>query len=558
MELTLNQTLEKATSLLSEDKFEKAKTLYQSILEVEPSHLVANINLSITLQLLGNLKEAEISYKKTLTINPVNRLLRNNLGIVLHDLKKLDEAESVFKKAIELGQSTFETYISLGKLLIEQGKLEEAEINYKKAIELKPDRFNAFNNLGVLLHKLGKFDKAVVIYKKAIELKPDFIEAYYNLANALMKLDRLKESETNYRKAIKLDPTYILALHNLALLLEKIGKPDEGEACYKKIIELKSDYVQAYYNLGKLLNAQGRFKEAEVNLKKVILLKPNYLSVHHNLGLIFFERYQFKNAVDQFLLSDLHVSKLFLLKCFFELDEKSNFYNHLDHLIKKDENNAVIGSMISRSNIRYETNKSNTFCNNPLKYSLTTDLTKICNFKNVFINAANDILRNIKVPRRIQGLLTSGNQTVGNLFTTKDINTNEIQSTIHSEIEKYRHIFRDSEEGFLKNWPKNYYLHGWIVCMKNGGKISPHMHEYGWLSGSIYINVPKKLKPDSGNLVVCIEDEKKLTDKNNNQKKSIDVVTGSLALFPSSLLHYTIPFVSKEDRIVLAFDIIPK
>ena len=40
-------------------------------------------------------------------------------------------------------------------------------------------------------------------------------------------------------------------------------------------------------------------------------------------------------------------------------------------------------------------------------------------------------------------------------------------------------------------------------------------------------------------------------------KKSIDVVTGSLCLFPSSLLHYTIPFESEENRIVLAFDMIP-
>jgi hypothetical protein len=97
--------------------------------------------------------------------------------------------------------------------------------------------------------------------------------------------------------------------------------------------------------------------------------------------------------------------------------------------------------------------------------------------------------------------------------------------------------------------------------MKSGGKLKPHMHEYGWLSGSIYINVPEKKTIDSGNLVVCIDD----TDKAD--KKSIDVVTGSLCLFPASLLHYTIPFKSgelgnsfesDEERIVLAFDVKPK
>jgi hypothetical protein len=36
------------------------------------------------------------------------------------------------------------------------------------------------------------------------------------------------------------------------------------------------------------------------------------------------------------------------------------------------------------------------------------------------------------------------------------------------------------------------------------------------------------------------------------------VTTGSLCLFPASLLHYTIPFESNDDRIVLAFDVKPK
>ena len=93
--------------------------------------------------------------------------------------------------------------------------------------------------------------------------------------------------------------------------------------------------------------------------------------------------------------------------------------------------------------------------------------------------------------------------------------------------------------------------------MKSGGELQPHMHENGWISGSIYINVPTKSKVDSGNLVVCIE-KSSLSSNQINQEKSVDVTTGSLCLFPASLLHYTIPFESEEDRIVLAFDVEPK
>jgi hypothetical protein len=125
------------------------------------------------------------------------------------------------------------------------------------------------------------------------------------------------------------------------------------------------------------------------------------------------------------------------------------------------------------------------------------------------------------------------------------------------ELDNYRLKFKDSREGLISKWPTNYSLYGWLVSMKNGGAIKPHMHEQGWMSGSIYINVPPKSKKDSGNLVVTTHH---LKDGKQNTKdlKSIDVVTGSLCLFPASLLHYTIPFEADEDRIVLAFDVIPK
>ena len=103
--------------------------------------------------------------------------------------------------------------------------------------------------------------------------------------------------------------------------------------------------------------------------------------------------------------------------------------------------------------------------------------------------------------------------------------------------------------------PDEYHLHGWFINMKSGGNLKPHIHTEGWLSGSIYINVPRKLKSDSGNLVVSIGEEKDAVSTRINEKKTINVVTGSMVLFPASLMHHTIPFESEEERIVLAFDV---
>jgi hypothetical protein len=162
------------------------------------------------------------------------------------------------------------------------------------------------------------------------------------------------------------------------------------------------------------------------------------------------------------------------------------------------------------------------------------------------------------VSYKAQGHLTNGVQTAGNIFAQGKVPKTEIESIIHAEIEKYRIQFKDSEEGFIKSWPTSYEIKGWLVCMQSGGKLAPHMHNSGWITGSIYINVPPKSETDSGNLVLCLSDQDHVLGVEQGQQSIIDVVTGSLCLFPSSLHHYTVPFEGKEDRIVLAFDVIPK
>ena len=245
------------------------------------------------------------------------------------------------------------------------------------------------------------------------------------------------------------------------------------------------------------------------------------------------------------------------MQCLYLLNKKSVFFDELDYLINQDIANAVIGSLTYRSALKYGLERPNLFCREPLKYVLHNDLAAQYDFEEIFVEKAKSLLNESRISNRKQSLLVNGYQTSGNLFDIQSDATYKIQEAIRLEIEKYQKSFKDSKEGLIKKWPTEYSLYGWLISMKNGGELSAHIHDTGWITGSIYINVPPKSKKDSGNLVVTTHDTK---DGRVNSKdiNSIDVVTGSLCLFPSSLLHYTIPFESEEERIVLAFDVLPK
>jgi len=402
--------------------------------------------------------------------------------------------------------------------------LDEAQNLYNQVLSKDPNHSTALSNLSVIFFGLGDYKKAIIFLEKAIKINPNYADAHNNLGVLAIKVGNIHKAKKCHEKAIEIDPYHSDSYCNLGLILKDLGELQKAKKCYEKAIEIDPNHPEAYGNLGHLLYETDDPQKAITYFKKSIEIKPGNSNV----------------------LSGL-------LKSLDKTNNQSILFKELDSIIKESKINAVIGSIFSRAKVKYGFKKENPFCNDPLNYVLEKNLIDKYDFKNVIVDCAHNILKNDSISNRTQLLITNGYQTAGDLFANDDFNTKEIQKIIHAEIAQYRLKFKDSEEGFIKNWPTNYSLMGWLINLKKGGKLNPHMHDYGWLSGSIYVNVPPKKETDSGNLVVCIEEKE--DDKNN---KSIDVVTGSLCLFPSSLHHYTIPFDSEEERIVLAFDVNPK
>jgi len=405
----------------------------------------------------------------------------------------------------------------------QNGRYSDAETLALSITQEFPNHQFGWKVLGVILKQQGRIDESLVANQKSVQLSFQDAEAHSNLGNTLKELGRLDEAITSYKQAI----------------------------------DFKPDFAEAYSNLGVTLQELGRLDEAEISYKKAIELNHNYIEAHYNLGVLLFTLRKYNLALKHFELCHTHQSKLYEIQCSFMVDEKKVFYEKFDLLLSQGETNAVIGSLGFRSEFKYGIQKFNTFCNDPLDYVVKTDLSKQYDFEKIFIETTKDVLADSSVPYKSQGLLTNGVQTSGNIFTHQKIQKAEIESIIRSEVEKFRTQFKDSKEGFIKNWPVSYKINGWLVCMRSGGKLDPHMHDNGWITGSIYINMPPKSKIDNGNLVLCLSEKGYIPGVEKKHHKIIDVVTASLCLFPSSLHHYTIPFEEKEERIVLAFDIIP-
>ena len=476
------------------------------------------------------------------------------LGAQNHQKGNIQTALDIYNKILEVNPDHVYTLNNLAIIHKENGETQKAINCYERAIEIDPNYADAHNNLGVIFKQLGQNQKAKSNLEKAIKINSNYKEAHNNLGAVLTQLGETQKAINCYEKAIEIDPNCADAHNNLGAVFQELGKYPKAINCFEKAIKIDPKHINAHNNHGSVFNELGEIKKSIDCYEKAIQIDPNNEISLYGLGIVLFSIKQYKNAAERFKISNYKNSKSFLLNCFYKLDDKSNFLKELDSQIEQGEINAVIGSLSSRSEIKFGVKKLNPFCEDPLKHVLKKNLTEQYNFKKIFAEPIKNVLEKGMYSARPQDLLTNGHQTAGNLFKEKNDFLDKIKDIIHLEVDKYHDHFKESNEGFIKNWPKSYNINAWLVSMKNGGKLDPHMHDFGWLSGSIYINVPSKLQTDSGNLVVCIDDQ--VQEENNSPKKMMDVVTGSLCLFPSSLYHYTIPFESEEDRVVLAFDVI--
>ena len=93
--------------------------------------------------------------------------------------------------------------------------------------------------------------------------------------------------------------------------------------------------------------------------------------------------------------------------------------------------------------------------------------------------------------------------------------------------------------------------------MLSGGDITAHVHQ-GWLSGTFYVRVPAKKENDAGNIEFTLHAWDLPVVRDDFPRRIVATKPGRLVLFPSSLPHRVLPFSEGQERISIAFDIIPK
>jgi tetratricopeptide (TPR) repeat protein len=292
------EAVNQLVNLYNQGQFSAVVDQTQALTEQYPdAFIIWNIMGASKFQ-IGMLDEAIEAYNKSIILKPNYAEAYSNMGLALQHQGRWDKAIEAYNTSISLKPNDADTYYNMGNALKDQGKFDEAIEVYNKALSLKPNNALAYSNMGNVLKDQGKLDQAVTAYNKALSLKPDYAEAYNNLGVALKNQGKLVEAIDVYNKALSLKPDYAEAYNNMGLALQDQGKLCEAIDVYNKALSLKPDYAEVFNNMGLTLLDQGKLDEAIDVYNKALSLKPDYAEAYSNMGLALLDQGKLDQAIE--------------------------------------------------------------------------------------------------------------------------------------------------------------------------------------------------------------------------------------------------------------------
>jgi tetratricopeptide (TPR) repeat protein len=101
---------------------EQAREVYQRLLQLDPDHVDARVNLGRLLHEDGAPAAAEKHYRQALEIDPEHDTAAFNLGVALEDLGRLRDAIEAYQRALELDPQNADAHFNLAGLYERRGE----------------------------------------------------------------------------------------------------------------------------------------------------------------------------------------------------------------------------------------------------------------------------------------------------------------------------------------------------------------------------------------------------------------------------------------------------
>lgn len=583
-------------------QLERALPLYHRFLEQNPEHPTA-------LQLLGLLHSQRGEYdtaialmRESLRLFPPQAEVANNLGNALARCGKIDEAIDSYQAAIRILPRYPEPLRNLALCYLEQGRLAEARDCFERCLELDPEDAAAWLGLGNLHKRRDEFDAAISCYQQALARRADYAEAHHNLGVCLRLRQRAAEALQHLETAQRLGLDRAALHHNLGNVRVDLHDVDGAIAAYRAALERDPGDLDSHRNLNALLWQQEQLEQYLRSYRDALQKDPAAVPLRLAYAMALNQQAAFEEAERTLTEGLRHVPGSSELRSLFAytLEGQGRWVEAMqwhaavvempgalpDHRIsyarallacdRPDEalRQAELGAIQTPFNQRALAylglcwrmlgDERDQILNDYQQFVRLYDVPLPAGLGdagefNQRLGAVLDALH-IDKQHPAEQTLRGGTQTHGDLFLRREPEIGALVAGLEQCIGDYiASLPRHSSHPLLVRLSERFrFAASWSVRLRAGGYHTMHVHPLGWISSAYYVQVPPEVtgvQARGGGLKFGEPDID--LGPQGAARRLVQPTVGRLVLFPSYMWHGTVPFVSAQSRMTVAFDVVP-
>jgi tetratricopeptide (TPR) repeat protein len=262
----------------------EAGAVYRQIIELDPAHYNANLQLSRLA--LKDRNSAEVL--RCLDRLPVAQ--QGSPDVALARLEALyiagarTQADTLADQLAEKARADANLAIAAAIVLSKVEQFTRAESLLEIVLRQSPANFTVLYNLGIAATRAGHYDRARDVLQAALRQQPRNIDAIYALAYAEYASRRWETAIQRLSQAARLDPQRADVQRLLAVAASDVGALDDAGAAWDRYLKLEPNDAAARRERGYTAVQRGHLEEGLADLQWFVAGNPGDAAGHYELG----------------------------------------------------------------------------------------------------------------------------------------------------------------------------------------------------------------------------------------------------------------------------------
>ena len=534
-----------------------------------------------------------------LAANPQLAEAHRLLGMALQNIGHLDAAETSLREAIRLAPASSPAVVALSEVLVVTDRAREAvDILAPHAARTDADIF-ILTAYAVALKSLRRFAEAATVYERARDVTPSSAVAEHNLAGLYGDLQRYAESldsaQRAFAKGIDAPETWVVR----ARALQGLGRYDEAETAFREALRRRPGFAEAHGDLAQLIwmrtedpKAAGQALDAALrDMPGDIALRAKKTQLNEYTGnprLAYATLGEAPAAVRAAPLIEAHAAQL---ASHFD-PARALGHAHRAYQAAPDQHFVAVALCQAQLAAGDPEGAARTALAMREKWPLDQHaiallatawrLMGVPAYRELydydhFVRAqpidtpagwssldaylgdlakALDRLHRLRT-HPIGQSLRHGTQSLHGLRNSDDPVIRAFFPAIDGAIGAYLDGLGAGRDPLRGRNTGRYAFHGaWSVRLRPGGFHTDHVHQQGWISSACHIVVPERIGEGHEGWLKFGEPGVPTLPR-LQAEHFIKPEPGTLVLFPSYMWHGTVPFSGEDNRLSIAFDLLP-